>query len=50
MAAGFIQTSIDELKLEKLAFKRTSAYKPPGSIQASPNLEGASDYSQGVYI
>ena len=47
VAAGFVQTSMDDLKLEKLAFKRTKAFRNPDSVQASQTLEGASDYYEG---
>jgi hypothetical protein len=47
MAAAYMQLNMDDLKLEKLAFKRTTAFKPPDSVQASPTLEGASDFFEG---
>ena len=47
IAAGFVQSSIDELKLEKLAFKRTSPFRNPDAVQAAPTLDGASDYYDG---
>jgi hypothetical protein len=47
VAAGFVQSSMDELQLEKLAFKRTSPFRNPDSIQASMTLDGASDYYEG---
>ena len=47
VAAGFVQTNIDELKLEKLAFRRTTPFRYPDAVQASPTLDGASDYYEG---
>ena len=47
VAAGFVSSCMDDLKLEKLAFKRTVPYRYPDSVQASPTLDGASDYYEG---
>ena len=47
VAAGFVQSSMDELKLDKLAFKRTTKFRYPDTVQASQTLEGASDYYEG---